>query len=130
MISGEYKGFWYAFGAYVVPDASRIPSGFLAINPRCVNGEKHLLSSLMTAVDAYLARSSVAKDLGMEFLVRLTGNRQISKAMECLDPKPGKVVLIWLSGREPPKLQFKEVDLPQAPMSEELDAIERRLLLV
>ncbi len=131
MISGEYRGFHYAFGKFLVSDFSKIPDGFLLVNPRCIKGPRHALSCIMTAIDSHLSGTGIARDLAMEFLVRLTGKRQINKAMECLLPREagGRVVLVWISQEPVPSLDFEETVIPQASKEEELEAIERRLLL-
>ncbi len=131
MISDRYNGFYYGFGEFLVPDFSKIPDGFLLINPRCIKGPRHVLSCIMTAIDSHLSGTGIARDLAMEFLVRLTGKRQINKAMECLLPREtgGKVVLVWISRKPMPSLDFEEMDMPHTSKEEELEAIERRLLL-
>ncbi len=116
---GEYKGFYYAFGS-----CDSLKDGFLPIRPECVFGPRHLKASVMTAIDAFLSGRSVARDLNIEFLVRLSGNRQISKARECLASN-GPAVLVWISKESPPRLDCQDVKSREG----ELDAIERRLLI-
>ncbi len=101
------------------------------INPKYVKGPRHVLSCIMTAIDSHLSGTGIARDLAMEFLVRLTGKRQINKAMECLLPREagGRVFLVWISQEPVPSLDFEEEIMPQASREEELEAIERRLLL-
>ena len=116
MVSGEYRGFYYAFGTH-----SDCPDGFICVSPSFVFGPRHVLSSIMTAIDAITDGYSVARDVHVEFLVRLTGKRQISEAMKA----KGRGVIVWI-GKEPaPSLDLGEIE----SRPDEMDAIERRLLL-
>lgn len=122
MVSGTYKGLHYTFGMY----CGEVPLDVLSVDTKCVHGERHVLSSIMTAVDNYLKGTSIARDLYVEILVRLSGERQISKALKCKKSE-GKVVIIYVGNEERDVPNLKSLD--DVPLNEELDAMERRLLI-
>ncbi len=124
MISGKHDNFYYAFGRFYIK--APVKDGFLAIDPRCVSGPRHITACILTAIDSIKHNQAVARDVRIEFLVRLTGQRQIKKAEECLK-KSGDVILVWIANKNPPNLDLEEKELKSSP--DELDAIERRLLI-
>ncbi len=117
MLSGEYKGFKYCFGRGICRQ------GCICVSPDLVFGPRHVESSIITAIDAYLNGSSVARDLYVEILVRITGKRQIKEALKARVDGDGVVVCVSRNSVNCEGLSSLE------SKPGELDAIERRLLL-
>lgn len=57
---------------------------FLFFNPEHVLNENHLRFALWHAKRAFNNGTNIARDLQIEFLVRLSGRRQIKKALELM----------------------------------------------
>ncbi|GEM_PF-3639645 len=125
MEKGRYKGYSYAFGAFEIKKEYK--GGYLPVKLSVVAGSRHVLASIRTAIDAFSAGRSVARDILIEFLVRLTGTRQISKALEARG-KRGKLLLVWIGKGTPPSPPSAK-ELPIPSKKNELDAIEKRLLI-
>lgn len=59
------------------------------VDPRAVYNERHLVSALLHARRARAQGRAKAHSLGAEFLLYLTGQRQVSSALERAGIKPG-----------------------------------------
>ncbi len=61
------------------------------LNAQGVAGYEHLLHSTVHAINAFERNENIAKDLGLEICVRASAQRQISKALDILGLKEGKM---------------------------------------
>ncbi|MEM2849185.1 MAG: KEOPS complex subunit Cgi121 [Candidatus Bathyarchaeia archaeon] len=59
------------------------------LNARNIAGFKHILTSVLTALEAFNHKLNIAKNLSMEVLVRASTQRQISEALNVLGIKEG-----------------------------------------
>ncbi len=123
MYTGKHNGYHYSFGLFNVKKPVK---DYLSIDPKAVYGPIHVLSSILTAIDAIKSGDAVARDVQIEFLVRLTGTRQISKALSARKEK-GKVLLVHIGKKKLTIPNVNELELKHR--KGELDAVERRLLI-
>lgn len=56
-----------------------------------IAGKKHLLHGIIHSINAFKRRENLANDLGIEICVRLSAQRQISKALDILGLKEGEM---------------------------------------
>ncbi|MFC2175308.1 KEOPS complex subunit Cgi121 [archaeon] len=132
MKSGSAEGTEYAFGAVVLPEGWSFPTSRLTVQlvaPAFVYGEKHLLASIYS----HLKGLRLAKDPGMNLLLRITGIKQIKEAMKA-KPKNATVMVVVGKGAA---TEYKKLlaslkakdsgDVKTRPG--ELDAIERSALV-
>jgi KEOPS complex subunit Cgi121 len=61
------------------------------IDANGIAGKKHLLHGVIHSINAFKRGENLAKDLGIEICVRLSAQRQISKALQILGLKKGKM---------------------------------------
>jgi len=64
------------------------------IDGKAIAGEKHLLHGIIHGILAFKRKENLANDLGIEICVRLSAQRQISKALEILGLKEGEMDII------------------------------------
>ncbi|MBM4240256.1 MAG: hypothetical protein FJ150_01025 [Euryarchaeota archaeon] len=63
------------------------------LNAEGVAGREHVLHAAIHALKAFERRKNIAKDLGIEICVRTSAQRQISKALDILGVREGKMNL-------------------------------------
>ncbi|MDR2967565.1 MAG: KEOPS complex subunit Cgi121 [Methanobacteriaceae archaeon] len=56
-----------------------------------IAGKKHLLHGVIHSINAFKRRENLANDFGIEICLRLSAQRQISKALDILGLKKGKM---------------------------------------
>lgn len=61
------------------------------MNADAIAGKEHLKQGVVHAINAFERGENLAKDLGIEILIRTSAQRQISKAFEILGLKEGKM---------------------------------------
>ena len=61
------------------------------MNADAIAGKKHLEHGTIHAINAFHRGENLAKDLGIEILIRTSAQRQISKAFDILGLKEGKM---------------------------------------
>ena len=61
------------------------------MNADAIAGKKHLEQGTIHAINAFKRGENLAKDLGIEILIRTSAQRQISKAFDILGLKEGKM---------------------------------------
>ena len=61
------------------------------MNADAIAGRKHLEQGIIHAMNAFKRGENLAKDLGIEILIRTSAQRQISKAFDILGLKEGKM---------------------------------------
>lgn len=100
MIVSRYQG--YCFAAAVVDEVSGDPFELVErcglpedcavqfVDTRCIYSYRQLLASFMSAVDAYIVNAQRARKIEVEFLLRLSGKKQISEAIEAVGYKHGE----------------------------------------
>jgi len=63
------------------------------MNAKAIAGKKHLFHGIIHGLNAFLRGENLANNLGIEICVRVSGQRQISKALDILGLKKGKMDL-------------------------------------
>ena len=61
------------------------------MNADAIAGKEHLKQGVIHAINAFKRGENLAKDLGIEILIRTSAQRQISKAFDILGLKEGKM---------------------------------------
>ena len=61
------------------------------MNADAIAGKEHLQHGIIHAINAFKRGDNLAKDLGIEILIRTSAQRQISKAFDILGLKEGKM---------------------------------------
>ncbi|MDO5850137.1 MAG: KEOPS complex subunit Cgi121 [Methanobacteriaceae archaeon] len=61
------------------------------MDAKAIAGKKHLEHGIIHAIKSFERGENLAKDLGIEILLRTSGQRQISKAFNILGLKEGKM---------------------------------------
>ncbi len=83
-----------------ITDFSEVMGKISRINSDCVvqimdangiAGRKHAMHAAIHAVNAFQRNENIAKDLGLEICVRASAQRQISRALDILGIKEGKM---------------------------------------
>lgn len=64
------------------------------MNADAIAGKKHLEHGIVHGIKAFERGENLAKDLGIEILLRTSGQRQISKAFKILGLKEGKMNVV------------------------------------
>tara|TARA_B100000029_G_scaffold16561_1_gene16971 strand:- start:699 stop:1157 length:459 start_codon:yes stop_codon:yes gene_type:complete len=80
-----------------------IGPNFALINPKSVCGQIHLSQAATLADKAHLGEYNFSKDRSTELLLYLTGQRQISKAIEIAGLSSDSKEAAWASFSEVPK---------------------------
>src|SRR3990172_8472819 len=65
------------------------------VNESIVLGEKHIIHSVYQALKAFRSGKGLAHYEGMEFLLRISAERQITKAVKLCEPKKRSVFISW-----------------------------------
>ncbi len=115
MIISNYQG--YSFAAAVIENLVKDPFELVGscelpkdcaiqfVDVRCIYTYRQLLISFMSTVDAYMVNAQRARKIEIEFLLRLSGKRQIGEAIEAVGYKKGDrsicLCVIVKSGRSP-----------------------------
>ena len=93
MRSGSVEGVEYAFGLVLLPVGWSFPSSALAVqlvDPARVYGDRHLLVSICS----HLKGLRLAKDAGIDLLLRITGETRITEAMKAAPTKEAVMVVV------------------------------------
>ena len=61
------------------------------MNADTIAGKEHLQQGVIHAINAFKRRENLAKDLGIEILIRTSAQRQLSKAFDILGLREGKM---------------------------------------
>ncbi len=101
---------------------------------KCFHGEKHVLHCVNECLKAFASDENIAKTKQVEFLLFLTGTRQIKKALQKATPEEQSIFTAW--GKHAAR-DFEELrkqfsitikPLPRVGKEEQLRAIERSSL--
>lgn len=104
------------------------PNGCQLVNLDCVYGPRHVEQALLTTGNAFKRGTNTSKKHGIEFLLRITGERQIKNALKHTGSK--KCLLVCFEGSI--KNAIKELNAKQIklkPKPGELKAMEKALLI-
>ncbi len=97
---------------------------------KCFKGKNHLIHSVNQTLKAFSSKTNISSKEEIEFLLRLTANRQINKALKQAEPSKRSVFVSWSNNAEKvfeefkKTFKFKVIPLPSVPFEEELKAIE------
>jgi tRNA threonylcarbamoyladenosine modification (KEOPS) complex Cgi121 subunit len=99
---------------------------FLHENPKTqivsvgsVCGKKHALHSINQTLKAFAAQRNLAKQEEIEFLLRLSGQRQIERALCACTPKKRSVFISWSGKAQSVYSTLKrEFDVQEVPTKE------------
>ncbi|MCD6522639.1 MAG: hypothetical protein J7K68_02735 [Candidatus Diapherotrites archaeon] len=140
MISG--KGYAYGTIKTFIPDNFELPkikgATVQMVNPNAVLGNLHMKYCILSTIKAFSSKTNISKDMGIELLLRLSGQRQVGKALKTLGVKPGdKRAILIVLGKQPKRtfnrilkqLNAKEIKTKEKPLKQQLDAIEKTALL-
>ena len=61
------------------------------LDARAIAGKKHVLHGIIQAIEAFNRGTNLANDLGIEICIRISAQRQISKALKFLGLYEGKM---------------------------------------
>jgi len=140
VFSGKIDGIEYVFALVKLPSNWSLPHSdecvIQFVDPKKVFGEKHILHCILLTERAFRNGTNVASSPEIEFLLRLSGTRQINKAIKQLSP--GSEALVVVFGENAKKCyentkeqigwtEIKGFKLKSQP--EEKDAMERAVLL-
>ena len=64
------------------------------MDAKAIAGKKHLLHGIIHGILAFKRKENLANDLGIEICVRTSAQRQISKALDILGLKEGKMDIV------------------------------------
>ena len=64
------------------------------IDAKAIAGEKHILHGIIHGILAFKRNENLANDLGIEICVRISAQRQISKALNVLGLKEGEMDIV------------------------------------
>lgn len=101
------------------------------VNMMCVFGEKHVLHSVFQTLKAFANHENITRNESLEFLVRLSGSRQITKAIKASGAQQQSVFVCWDKNTDDvfnefkKRFPFREIPLRKVPLDEEMDAIEK-----
>jgi len=104
------------------------PKGCQLVNLDCVYGPKHVEQALLATEQAFKRHTNVSKQHDIEFLLRITGEKQIKNALKHTGSI--KCLLVCFEGNL--KETIKQLNAKQAPLESrpgELNAMEKALLL-
>lgn len=65
------------------------------VDAKCFFGEKHVIHSILQTLKAFRDKSNISKSEELEFLVRLSGQRQIKNALSICKPRKKVVFVSW-----------------------------------
>jgi len=65
------------------------------VDAKCFFGEKHVIHSILQTLKAFRDKSNISKREELEFLVRLSGQRQIKNALSICKPRKKAVFVSW-----------------------------------
>ena len=68
------------------------------VNPKKVFGKRHVLHCILLTESAFKGNTNIASSPGLEFLIRLSGTRQINKAINRMSPKGKALVVVFGKG--------------------------------
>lgn len=94
-------------------------------------GEKHVQHALLETKKAFSSKTNICKKEGLEFLVRLVGERQIKEALKKTAPKKTSVFVCWSENcsaifrKFKKEFKFTEFKPKEPPKEQQMDAIER-----
>lgn len=101
------------------------------VNQSIVFGEKHIIHSVYQALKAFRSGRGLAHYEGMEFLLRVSAERQITKAVKLCEPRKRSVFVSWspkakekYSGFRK-RFKVKESKLKEYPKEKVLEAMEK-----
>ncbi len=65
------------------------------VDAKCFFGEKHVIHSILQTLKAFRDKGNIARNGELEFLVRLSGQRQIKNALSICRPRKKAVFVSW-----------------------------------
>jgi tRNA threonylcarbamoyladenosine modification (KEOPS) complex Cgi121 subunit len=98
------------------------------VRQNAVAGKTHAVSSAAQALKAFASGTSVCRSEEMEFLVRLSGERQISRALAACEPARRSVFVCWgkdTFARFRKSFDVREIPLREQPQEKLKAALER-----
>ena len=78
------------------------------VNQGIVFGEKHIIHSVYQALKAFRSGKGLAHYEGMEFLLRVSAEKQITKAVKLCEPRKRSVFVSWSPRAEEKFKEFKK----------------------
>jgi len=101
------------------------------VGSKCFFGKKHLIHSILQTIKAFRSKENISKSEELEFLVRLSAQRQIKNALIICKPTKKSVFICWaknadkIYSRLKKEFKLKEYRLKDPDMEKQKDAIER-----
>jgi len=101
------------------------------VDAKCFFGEKHVIHSILQTLKAFRSRRNISKNEELEFLVRLSAQRQIRNALSACKPRKKAVFVSWSKNSKKVFLKLKKEFKTKASVLKEpdketqKDAIER-----
>ncbi len=78
------------------------------VEAKCFFGEKHVIHSILQTLKAFRNRENISKNEELEFLVRLSGQRQIKNALSICRPGKKAVFVSWSKNNKKLFSEFKK----------------------
>ena len=91
------------------------------VDAKCFFGEKHVIHSILQTLKAFRNRENISKNEELEFLVRLSGQRQIKNALSICRPGRRAVFVSWSKAGSKIFSEFKKELKPKARVLKEPD---------
>lgn len=95
----------------------------------CVYGRIHALHSVFQTLKAFRNNENISNKEEIEFLLRLSGKRQIGKALEYCKPKKKSIFISWdkknVFEEFRKNFDFREIELQKISKEGVKDALER-----
>ncbi|MGC9517748.1 MAG: KEOPS complex subunit Cgi121 [Methanomicrobiales archaeon] len=81
------------------------------LNAEAIAGKNHILNATKQAIIAFKRGENIAKDLGLEICLRTTAQRQISKALDIVGLKKGKmnICVVAVNCREKILIELEKI---------------------
>jgi tRNA threonylcarbamoyladenosine modification (KEOPS) complex Cgi121 subunit len=101
------------------------------VGSKCFFGRKHVIHSILQSLKAFRSKENISKNGELEFLVRLSGQRQIKNALVICRPTKKSVFVCWTKNADKvysclkKEFKLKEYGLKEPDVEKQKDAIER-----
>jgi len=96
----------------------------IAIRPDCVKSLEEIRLAHHLAEKAFRSKRNIARKMGYEFLLYVSGTRDIKNAIKKTEPEVGgEFLLVLFSGRPPPGMDLSELGLEEDGAPLELERI-------
>lgn len=105
------------------------------VGSKTVFGKTHVIHSVNQTLKAFRNNENVSKNQNIEFLIRLSGRRQIKEALKICEPTQKSVFVSWnknakrifISFKE--RFKFREIALQKVSEKELKEALERSAMV-